>query len=402
VSASLPLLRLDRAQWRRLLDFAALVALICFLLAIGIESYAVHGVDFRGYYAAARVVLAGGNPYDYRVLSQVLLDVTGQMGNNPYYYPPWLSVALIPLAWLPFQAARLVWAFLLLGAYWSGASLTFDVLEWKLGGWRRWLVMLSGAYLFVWISVRSEQLGTWLFLFVVLSLWGYKHDRAWLAGAGLALLLTKPNVTWLVVPALAWHYAVHRRRIIWWTLGILAGLLIISTWIVPGWYTHLGDAGFGAGLQYELDGPDQVRSVRLYTVLHDWLAQWGIAGGAFTVTWCVLAVGCGAALWWAWRRGVAVTFWAALASAFGLLLTPYALQYDYPPLILGVFWLYQALCRERGYLRWVAWALLAFVASVPLWEHPVYDGYWMALGMASLLLLLNHRLWHRPAGGLAG
>ena len=112
--------RLDRAQWRRLLDFAAGVAFVVFLVYIGIEAYLAYGVDFRGYYAAARVVLNGGDPYDYGQVSQILLDVTGEMGNNPYYYPPWFCLLVVPLALLPFELSSMIWIALTLGVYWLG------------------------------------------------------------------------------------------------------------------------------------------------------------------------------------------------------------------------------------------------------------------------------------------
>ena len=52
---------------------------------MAVASYLWFGQDFRGYYAAARVLLSQGNPYDYSQIAPVLLAVTGRMGNNPYY-----------------------------------------------------------------------------------------------------------------------------------------------------------------------------------------------------------------------------------------------------------------------------------------------------------------------------
>ena len=86
----------------------------------------------------------------------------------------------------------------------------------------------------------------------------------------------------------------------------------------------------------------------------------------------------------------------ASAAAVGLLVTFYALQYDYPPLILALFWSWRALPRAPKVARWAAGAILAFVLSVPLWEHPVYEGYWILLGILAMLLLLNRDLWRWP------
>jgi hypothetical protein len=134
-------------------------------------------------------------------------------------------------------------------------------------------------------------------------------------------------------------------------------------------------------------------AVRLNTVLRDWLGQWGLAGVSYWVVWGLLAAGGGLAYWLAWRRGADEVYLAALAGALGLVLTPYALQYDYPPLALALFWIYDAWSPMRLPGRWIVVAVLLGVFSVPFWERPVYDGYWIALGIAGLLIALP---WSRP------
>lgn len=393
---AMPFSHLTREHWVRLLDFAALAALVLFLVYVAIETYVAQGVDFRGYYAAARVLMRGSDPYDYTLVSRVLLEVTGEMGNNPYYYPPWFVVTVIPLAWLPFQAARLVWILILVGAYWMGADLSLRVLRTDLHGWRRWLAISAGAYLLIWLSVRSEQLGSILLLMLALSLWAYQRRIDWLAGLALALTLTKPNVTWLTVPVVGLLFLQRRRRAAWWAVGSLAVLAGVSTIIAPTWFQHLADPDFGAGLSYVLDGPDQVTSIRLSATLSDWLGRWGIAGGWVWAIWIVLALACGIVLAMAWRRRVEGAYLASLATAFGLLLTPYALQYDYPPLVLGLFWVFSAVGRAEGCRRWLGYGLLTLAFSVPVWERPIYDGYWMLLALVAALLVLSADLWAGP------
>jgi hypothetical protein len=234
-----------------------------------------------------------------------------------------------------------------------------------------------------------------LFALVGLSLWGYRRDRPWLAGTAMALLLTKPNVTWLIVPTLGLVYWKRQRRAVWWAGAVLVVLLLASTAIVPTWPTHLAEPDFGAGLRFKLDGPDRIESVRLATVLRDWLGQWTDSQGCYWLVWGFLAVGSGWVLWRAWRAGTDEVYRVALSGALGLLLTPYALQYDYPPLTLAFFWIWRFLPRDRPFALWGALSVLAFVVSVPLWERPVYDGYWMLLGIVGLLLSCNVRLWSR-------
>src|SRR5688572_9349266 len=99
----------EKTRWLNRLDFAMLAMWLMLSVILAIISFVLFGQDFRGYYAAARVLLAGGNPYDYHLVARVLLDVTGEMGNNPYYYPPWFSWLFIPVVFLPFQIARAIW-----------------------------------------------------------------------------------------------------------------------------------------------------------------------------------------------------------------------------------------------------------------------------------------------------
>jgi hypothetical protein len=224
-----------------------------------------------------------------------------------------------------------------------------------------------------------------------------RSDRPWLAGSALALLLTKPNVTWLAVPVLWFVYWKHQRPAAWWALGVLAVLLLASTAVLPGWWMRLGEPDFGAGLKEELDGPQRVVALRLNTILRDWLGQWNITGFSDWIVWGLMAAGSGAALWLAWRNRADAVYLVALSFCLGLLLTPYALQYDYPPLALALFWVLGALPRQRPVLFWGGLAVLAFVYTVPLWEHPVYDGYWIVLGVASLLVAYHRLMWRKSA-----
>jgi hypothetical protein len=386
----LPFVALDRRQWERLADFAALMAVVFMIMGIALEVYFRRGLDFRGYYAAARVVLAGGDPYDYRQVVPVLLKITGEMGNNPYYYPPWFALALTPLALLPYQLARGVWLLLNLAMMVAALAWTSSVLDWSVCGWRRWLAWLSAVYLFIWLSLRPEQVGTMLLFFLVLTLWAARRGRDLLAGTSLALLLTKPNVTWLVFVLLMLVFYRRQRRVAVWALIVLAALLIISTALLPGWYKHLHEPGFSAGLTLVLDGPDRITSSRLNTTLSHWLTYtFRMPGFAVWVVWGVLAVGC--LLWVVYelRARVELGYLAAIGVTIGLLLGPYVMQYDYPPLTVVLFWVYRESSRLVSWQRWAVLAILAGAFSVPVWERPVYDEFWILVAMTVLLVGLR-------------
>ena len=64
-------------------NFAAFSAWLVSSIFMAVTAFQWFGQDFRGYHAAARVILVGGNPYDHHELAPMLLRVTGKMGNNP-------------------------------------------------------------------------------------------------------------------------------------------------------------------------------------------------------------------------------------------------------------------------------------------------------------------------------
>src|SRR5689334_9577461 len=90
-------------------DFAMLSAWVVISFVLAILAYSFGGVDFGVYYAAGRIFLHGGNPYDYSQLVREIVSSTGKT-NNPYYYAPWFTWTLVPLALLPFGIARILWA----------------------------------------------------------------------------------------------------------------------------------------------------------------------------------------------------------------------------------------------------------------------------------------------------
>jgi len=89
----------------RLLQAIFFFSLFCF----GLLAYLHPGVDLRAYYGAALLARRGGNPYDYAQLAPVLKEISGFWGNSPYFYPPWYCIFFIPITFLPFEIARVLW-----------------------------------------------------------------------------------------------------------------------------------------------------------------------------------------------------------------------------------------------------------------------------------------------------
>jgi len=388
-SSRVPFSHLEREEWERLADAAALFAWLLVLGVMAWAAFSLFGEDFRGYYAAATVWLHGGDPYDYAQLVPVLKDITGYVGNNPYYYPPWFVIFMTPFATLPYQTARAVWIVLNVALLWSGAELTLRALAWPVTGWQRWSLFIAGGYLFGWMCLRFEQTGILIFFFFAAALYLLKTDRPLVAGVAMSLLLTKPQAGYAALALLlifAWH---RYRRTVTSCLLALIVLLGTSTVLVPGWYRHVLRADFGAGLFRELNGPGQVVAQRINTTLLDWLASFGMTGAAAWFLYALVFLICASALGYAyhWQTSRDWTYLAGLGVVLGFLVVPYSLQYDYPPMLVSLFWLFRRLGSLAGFRRWGTVGLLAGAFSVPLWERPISDGFWIPLALALALLL---------------
>jgi hypothetical protein len=99
-----------------------------------------------------------------------------------------------------------------------------------------------------------------------------------------------------------------------------------------------------------------------------------------------------AALWWVWtlvRARRDLGFVASVGGAVTLLLTPYALLYDYPMLIMAALWFYREWPGLRSAPRWIGGAVYLFMVSIPIWAGPEYHGYWLALGAIALLAIAD-------------
>jgi hypothetical protein len=184
--------------------------------------------DFVEYWSAGRLNLTGGNPYDPEQLTPIQLQ-TGRINGIPImmWNPPWTLTLVMPLSWLPYSIARLLW--FLLHIVILFLCLTY---AWSLFGgdpdykWVSWLVGFSfGPLLHV---LRAGQIGLFLLLAVVGFFYFHERGKEGWAGASLVLLTIKPHVLYLFLLAV-FLWSVDRRK--WKVIlgGAVAFLLLLGT-----------------------------------------------------------------------------------------------------------------------------------------------------------------------------
>lgn len=371
----------------RLASVATSWALFLVLFIAVLAVWDRYGESYIGYYAPTLVVWQGGNPYDYLQALQVVEATIGMGGNTPFYYPIWLTFLVGPLIALPFNWSKLAWLVLSV-VFWVSAMPLFESLfRYRLVVWVRWLVWLWAFWVFGWLTLRAEQIAFAILLALAVCLWAITRRRTIIAAASLALLLLKPNISFLPFAAILLYLWDQDRQVVWRTLGILAGLVVVSTLIVPQWWEPIGSGRLPRGWDQGLNGLE-VEGRRLNTTTLDWLDYtWGIQGLPAVLILASIAVF--AAFWLLrWRRNLILA--AILAIPLGFLLTPYAMQYDYALLIPTFLFVLQK-SRQVDYLRrGLVWMGLVCLSGILIVEGPISDGLWLPIILLILLFIVTH------------
>lgn len=359
-------------------DFAAFVLFIVASASLAWMAYSFGGVDFGVYYAAGRMLLAGGNPYDYSQLAGEIVSSTGEL-NNPFYYAPWFAWAISPLALLPYEAARVCWAVLNF-IFWLLALGNLSRLGvWHVSGWRRWGTYLFATILFAWSTWGSEQVGVLIFLLFTLTIIAHERKQPKRMGLWMALLLFKPNITAFPILILAvWLLLRRRWQPVAWMTIVLITMLAASLLISPGWYLALLQPDKLTGLSYTLNESGETQVLRYTSTFMDWLTAYAVGGNVAYVLYTVLALG---GLWliarvaYKTRSLLRLTAYALLVN---FILTPYALFYDYAALTLTLFFVNAELAKRES-LVWLQRIMNALLVTSLLVGGNISYRYWIVI-----------------------
>jgi hypothetical protein len=205
------------------------------------------------------------------------------------------------------------------------------------------------------------------------------------SGIWLALLLVKPNITLIAVAGISlWLLRNGQWRAVLLMMLTLVILLSISTAITPDWFQPFAEEGFGQGLKVALDGPNQVVAVRINTTFLDWLRVLGLESRFHGVIYGI-AIGIGVFVFlWSVYQSRSLLELISILLLLSYVITPYSLQYDFPPLVIVLFW---ALSRCALSPKALAIGLLlsGFVFSVIFWQKNISWAYWMVVGLVALV-----------------
>jgi len=194
-------------------------------------------VDFVEYAAAARVLLAGGDPYDARSL---LPHQAAAGWPHPtaimMWNPPWVFPLVLPAGLPASGPAFAAWAAAqLVAVCWAAAA------AWRLyGGPRRWtplVVLLAAAFPPTFFLVCFGQMSGFAVAGLVGFLAGLRANRPADAGVALALTAVKPHLLLPFAALLACVAATHRPTRI---AAVVGGLVLVAAALFPMlWNPHV-------------------------------------------------------------------------------------------------------------------------------------------------------------------
>jgi hypothetical protein len=198
--------------------------------------------DFIRYWAASRLLITGGNPYDGKELSDLQIKTRPDLAIKEgdiveAWNPPWLLLTLLPIGLMPFNLAVPIWVFL-------NVLLIVIALamSWRFSGGdnnhRLFLIVLGSGVLFgnTIILIRLGQISTLILISLLVGFWLIQKDRDWLAGIIFLVATIKPHLTYLILfVLLIWSLQHHRWKILV-SMVITAFFSAFLIWLVlPDW-----------------------------------------------------------------------------------------------------------------------------------------------------------------------
>ncbi|MFN2100704.1 glycosyltransferase family 87 protein [Altererythrobacter sp. MF3-039] len=344
----------------------------------GIDAYGhLIGSDFLSFWAAGKLLVAGGSPYDTAAHLAVMRDFApGLEGYPAFYYPPLFLLACFALGGLPYFPALGLWLIVTGAAYLGAVRLWLKETGLKIPLWL-WLA----AFPPVVVTITHGQTS-----FLVAALLGAGllliKDRPWLGGLLLGLATFKPQFGLLIPIAvlLTGNWRVGVAAVF--SMSVLITIVTVAfgpeNW--ERWYALTGDAQ--GSMASGAIGYGKMMSVFAGAKLlgaGDTLAY--ALQGVVSVT---VAVAVAMVSWKrTWSNGL-----AALVLAGALLATPFVLDYDL--LLLAFPLIYLA---ATGYRDWEK-SISAAVFLGAILARPVALNLGVPI-MPVLVGLLFWVLWRR-------
>jgi Glycosyltransferase family 87 len=358
-----------RIRWGRVIDSpgvwlagVTLVTAVCIQGLLVVAPWEKIDPDYICYWAAGKIVAAGQSPYDEALQTQIqqergwdkATDGLGHFDFLPYYYPPWFAAGCALLVPLGYDGAKVAWFALNLELLLLAGYLLRDTVPGVPRSVPPVTVPLFG------LSVVALFVGQTSILMLFLAALAWKlivrgDDR--LAGASLACLTTKPQLTAaLVLAVLIWCARQQRWGVVLGFAATLAALALLGAWIVPAWPIEMLRAA-GRTPPPTTYFP-WIGTTWLLALKTAGLHSWGLWGLYLAAALPFLAALLRAAL----DRSRPLEDILSLGLIAPFILAPYGRHYDFPVLLFPAFVLIgRRLSEKAGTALLLALLILPYV-----------------------------------------
>ncbi|MFB3785141.1 MAG: glycosyltransferase family 87 protein [bacterium] len=177
--------------------------------------------DFAHLYVAGYLADRGGDFFDFPIIFKTYQYLQIPTGLNPFVYPPFFALMLIPLSRMSYDAAWLLFTGLSHAAYLASLALLVRILDRdRLRPWFWWgvLLALSGCFYPLFKTYSAGQMNTFMLLGLTGGWYWLSNKRDAAAGAWLGL-----GAAVKITPAFLLLYLAWKKR---WT-GLATGLAVL-------------------------------------------------------------------------------------------------------------------------------------------------------------------------------
>jgi hypothetical protein len=303
--------------------------------------------DFDVFYYAASAALSGKSIY----------IIVGQY-HLPFWYLPWTAWFYIPYAIWPkhiglllYQATSIISAILVVNSLTRYYQPNFKFQD--------KILILACLVPMSLQLIMVGQMDYILLGLLVGIIWGVENKKDILVGILYPFLLTKPH---LIIPFSVFLFWRSGKRAILISAFLSITMLLIATFIHPGWYLEMFRSLQVSGQR--VDGLPFATFPSLLGSQENWI---GTANLPFTLLLIALAI----LILWKFRTLPVIPF-LSLALAASLFCAPRAYAYDLPMLIPAMLWL----TAQDFKTRWWLWGGVGIFSIFTIFSSSIY---WITL-----------------------
>jgi hypothetical protein len=362
-----------------LLGFALVTA---FLVRGGLALIPASNVchDYICYWAAGTNLVSGRSPYNVEAQTRIqhahgwekTKDGLGIYEFLPFYYPPWFAMLCAAFHPLGYEGARIAWLVVNVEL----VVLTGYLLRESVPGVPRSIpLVVVPFFAFTVAAVVVGQTSPLVFFLIALAWRLVEGKRDWSAGAVLAWVTIKPQLTAVMLGGfLLWAARQRRSGIIEGFTAMLALLCLASFVILPTWLDEMLNAT-------RITPPPTAYFPQIGATWYLLLKVAGLRSWGLLAAYAAVALPFfGAVLLAALDRSRPLRDVLSLGLLAAYFVAPYGRHYDFPVLLIPLFTLLETRLKDlRGA------ALLFILLFLPYLHYLLLDRLKVLLGFTGRL-----------------